>query len=241
MRKIYCLKLTDQEKERLKGIIKNCNSKYGIQYGDWVKTKNICRIILSVDEGFKAEDIAKNFGVGRTTVFNYINKYNKDKNFMVHQIKQPAILDNYEFEIADLLKGKNISSYKAAYEMIKETFNVNITYERTIKFLKSHDFILDKENRKLKHKRSNKVDQRRTLYKQQIIKKLKEKKSYLMEHIDEIERIASEWYDVNYPYYSVIALLEDATAEHIKQVFKDITESKEQVKAVLKNQTSAFY
>ena len=62
-----------------------------------------------------------------------------------------------------------------------------------------------------------------------------------MEHIDEIERIASKWYDENYPYYSVIALLEDDTAEHVKKVFKEITESKEQVKTVLKNRTSAFY
>ena len=239
MRKVKSLKpLTEEEIKKLEKTRKCCNSKYGVQYGDWSKTKKICNIILSINNGMKAGDVAKEYKVGRTTVFNYIEKYNENPNFMLHQQERVSELEQYEFDIAHLLRENRVVTYKDAYKLIKKNFNVNISYERTIKFLNTHDFIKDKNKGYFTHKITNAAKIRNQKNKNKKIKEETEKKSYLMEHLDEIEiygmRLVDS-YDGNKDYIKV------HVAKRIKDKFPAIVESENVLIDILKNQTSVFW
>lgn len=231
MKKIKLLKpLTEEAKQKLERIIKSCNSKNGAQYGDWKKTRKICNIILSVNEGNTAEDVARKYNVGRTTVFNYINKYNENPNFMLHQQKKVSELEQYEFDIASILRKVHVSTYKDVYKLIKKKININISYQRTIVFLKNHDFIKDKNKGYIIHKKSNAATIRRQKYKYTNKQNKEDKKSYLIEHSGEIEKYIYSIADAcNYDTAAIV--------ERVKEKF-NLKEEKEVIKNWIEKNTS---
>lgn len=239
MRKIKTLKpLTDGEIQRLTKIMECCNSKRGSQFGDWKKTKKICEIIFSLNEGKSAQDVANEYNVGRTTVFSYIKKYNENPYFMTHQKKrQASILEKYEFEIARLLREKHITEYKEAHRVITEKYEVNISYERTRAFLISHDFFKDKNKNCINHKRNSATKHRMTERNTVTPLISSQQNSYLMEHLDEIERYGMKLVD---SYEGDNTYLEYNVVKEIKNRYPEIKETDSEVRKILKRQTSVF-
>lgn len=226
MRKIKILKpLTNEEIQRLTKIMKCCNSNHGSQFGDWKKTKKICEIIISLNEGKSAQDVANEYNVGRTTVFNYIKKYNDNPYFMTHQKKQTSILEKYEFKIASLLKEKHITKYKEAHRVITKKYNINISYERTRVFLMNHDFFKDENKKYINHKR-NSATKHRMMERNTVTPLI----SYLVEHPNEIEQ-----------YVNSIASACDydasVAAERVKEKF-NLNESKKDIEKWIQKNTS---
>ena len=156
MRKIKQLNpLSAADIKRITGIIRSCNPRYDNgSIRDYRRARTICNVILSINDGKTAEQVAKENGISRSTVFNYISQYNMNPNFMIRDIKQRSELEQFEHDIAMALNRKHVTTYKAAYKIILETTKLEISYERAIHFLKTHDFQIGGKYNRFIHKRT---------------------------------------------------------------------------------------
>ena len=163
MRKLEPLNLTEKERERLSNIINSVND-------DNILVVIPCEIIYYYDLYMDINEIIEETGISRKTIFNYVKKYRKNKNFMFENRKNHSNLDKYKEVIRRSFKNNPVSSYRKAQSRIKEVTGIDKSLTQVYYFLKRNN---DKKNEEGYYTRNGEPN-------------IKRKDTYLYQHIEEI-------------------------------------------------------
>lgn len=141
MKKTIVLNLSSVERKRLKKIIelesdKDIKSHYN-------KVIAVCEVLLYYDEYKDIEEVVEETSLSRRSVYYYINKYLKDKNYMLKK-SRPSTLEKYLDIIEKDFSLNPISSCEEAVKRVKELIGIEISRTQVYYFLKNNYFI--KEN-----------------------------------------------------------------------------------------------
>lgn len=141
MKKAIILNLSNVERKRLKRIIelesgKDIKSHYN-------KAIAVCEALLYYDEYKDIEKVVEETLLSRRTVYYYLNKYLKDKNYMLKK-SHPSTLEKYLDIIEKDFSLNPISSCEEAVKRIKKLVGIEISRTQVYYFLKNNYFI--KEN-----------------------------------------------------------------------------------------------
>ena len=129
MRKLEPLNLTEKERERLSNIINSVND-------DNILVVIPCEIIYYYDLYMDINEIIEETGISRKTIFNYVKKYRKNKNFMFENRKNHSNLDKYKEVIRRSFKNNPVSSYRKAQSRIKEVTGIDKSLTQVYYFIK---------------------------------------------------------------------------------------------------------
>lgn len=202
------LKINSKERERLEYQVDNESSDKYIA--------KVCLVILLYNDEETIEDIMSATDLSRRTIFNYIKRYQKNKNFMFDKINNDkkkrtnvSPLQKYYDVIVRDFNNNSIKTYKEAIKRIKELTGIKISENRLRVFFRKNDFIKDKN--------TGRYIQRKAL-------------SYLYSNADEIERFIYDLIQYDYDNKEII--------ERIKTKYPLITESDEEIKKFIKENTS---
>lgn len=163
MRKLEPLNLTEKERERLSNIINSVND-------DNILVVIPCEIIYYYDLYMDINEIIEETGISRKTIFNYVKKYRKNKNFMFENRKNHSNLDKYKEVIRRSFKNNPVSSYRKAQSRIKEVTGIDKSLTQVYYFLKRNNY---KKNEEGYYTRNGEPS-------------IKRKDTYLYQHIEEI-------------------------------------------------------
>ena len=163
MRKLEPLNLTEKERERLSNIINSVND-------DNILVVIPCEIIYYYDLYMDINEIIEETGISRKTIFNYVKKYRKNKNFMFENRKNHSNLDKHKDIIRRSFKNNPVSSYRKAQSRIKEVTGIDRSLTQVYYFLKKNNYQKNKEGYYTRNGEPN----------------IKRKDTYLYQHIEEI-------------------------------------------------------
>lgn len=163
MRKLEPLNLTEKERERLSNIINSVND-------DNILVVTPCEIIYYYDLYMDINEIIEETGISRKTIFNYVKKYRKNKNFMFENRKNHSNLDKYKEVIRRSFKNNPVSSYRKAQSRIKEVTGIDKSLTQVYYFLKRNNYKKNEEGYYTRNGEPN----------------IKRKDTYLYQHIEEI-------------------------------------------------------
>lgn len=141
MKKMIVLNLSNVERKRLKRIIELESDKDIKSLHN--KVIAICEVLLYYDEYKDIEEVVEETLLSRRSVYYYLNKYLKDKNYMLKK-SHPSTLEKYLDIIEKDFSSKPITSCAEAGTRIKELIGVDISRTQVYYFLKNNYFI--KEN-----------------------------------------------------------------------------------------------
>lgn len=176
-----------------------------LAYNNW-KVKRVAEALLMYINDYDISTIVETTKLSKSSIYNYINQYKHDKQFLKHIYKKPkqtiSKLEDYQYKIADDFETSNITSYKKAQERIFKITGISISVPRVRQFLITHDFI--------------QVDgyYKQVLTKEGEIKRLIYEKQFLNENVDEIK----EYIEDNYLQYDYRLVAKVRKAFGIKYV-----------------------
>lgn len=140
MRTLKELHLNKQMKSNLRKIL-----DYEIRKE---RTKTICKVLLKYDECLDIEQVIKETGVSRRTIFYYRKQFIKNNFFMLQEETKPtnfSILKDYESVISENFRNQPVKTYKQAQARIEEITGIKRSETQIRNFLIRYNFKKDKK------------------------------------------------------------------------------------------------
>lgn len=182
--------ILDDEKERLKNIVNNTFQKYPHN------VRLIAKVLFWYINDFDITEILEETKLSKSSIYNYINHYKKDKKFMynMHKRQKQTIskLEKHQYKIVDDFETSNIRTYKEAQERIALITGINLSISRIFNFLIQHNF--EKVDGCYRQIQTEKVIANRIIFEKVVLEVSVDKvKEYISDnHLESDYRLASK-------------------------------------------------
>lgn len=193
--------IIENERQRLKNIInykeeeqKELNvSSY--KYNN-KKIKTIALALLMYIQNSSISEIVKETRLSKSSIYNYIDCYKKNKLFLSSMYKKPdqtiSELRKYRYEIVDDFETSHIRTYKEAQERIFKITGIKISISNIFNFLTNNGF--EKIDGYYKQVQTDKIKKERLLYEEVFLEYKKDEiKNYILNnHLESDYRLIAK-------------------------------------------------